>query len=338
MLNVTEQLTFNSSSRRIANRLENTHYLFCRSHVKRVFRKTTTFKKQSYLPHSSRVRTNPRTSRAGPFGEVVKKTGTTSANPFRFSTKYQDDETGLAYYGYRYHQASTGRWLSRDPSQERGGINLYEFGQNNSISFIDLLGLWKFKNGNRDGHARATVIAEKCSDPYEALATYVALELLEIQKWLKTWKPNNEVKKDDEFTVPNTVYVNWYLPLQNPINWLFILYAHTEVSELAAQGYYVIHSSSITSDAERAQFNSPDIFGLIHVAHGDVDFHGSLQETDLNMLVPSNITLDHKLGGLKIVQCWGDELPWKSLFALDGIYYWAGHGKVHPYQLPSPGF
>ena len=33
------------------------------------------------------------------------------ANPFRFSTKYQDDETDLLYYGYRYYDASKGRWL-----------------------------------------------------------------------------------------------------------------------------------------------------------------------------------------------------------------------------------
>jgi RHS repeat-associated protein len=29
-------------------------------------------------------------------------------NPFRFSTKYQDDETDLLYYGHRYYKASTG--------------------------------------------------------------------------------------------------------------------------------------------------------------------------------------------------------------------------------------
>jgi RHS repeat-associated protein len=26
------------------------------------------------------------------------------ANSFRFSTKYQDDETDLLYYGYRYYE------------------------------------------------------------------------------------------------------------------------------------------------------------------------------------------------------------------------------------------
>ena len=38
-------------------------------------------------------------------------------NPFMFSTKFYDWETGLYYYGYRYYNPSTGRWLSRDPLQ-----------------------------------------------------------------------------------------------------------------------------------------------------------------------------------------------------------------------------
>jgi RHS repeat-associated protein len=41
-------------------------------------------------------------------------------NPFMFSTKYYDWETGLYYYGYRYYNPSTGRWLSRDPLGEPG--------------------------------------------------------------------------------------------------------------------------------------------------------------------------------------------------------------------------
>ena len=61
----------------------------------------------------------------GPFGEVIRATGPMAkANPFRFSTKYQDDETDLLYYGYRYYNASTGRWLNRDPLEEGGGYNL----------------------------------------------------------------------------------------------------------------------------------------------------------------------------------------------------------------------
>ena len=52
----------------------------------------------------------------GPFGEVVRATGTMAEeNPFQFSTKYTDAETGLLYYGYRYYNSDTGRWVNRDP-------------------------------------------------------------------------------------------------------------------------------------------------------------------------------------------------------------------------------
>ncbi len=78
----------------------------------------------------------------GPFGELIRATGPMAkANPFRFSTKYQDDETDLLYYGYRYYSASTGRWLSRDPIGEAGGLSLYAFVRNGPSSVIDRLGL-----------------------------------------------------------------------------------------------------------------------------------------------------------------------------------------------------
>jgi RHS repeat-associated protein len=64
-----------------------------------------------------------------------------TANPFRFSTKFQDDETGLLYYGYRYYDPMTGRWKSRDPIQEEGGLNIYGFVENKVISAYDYLGM-----------------------------------------------------------------------------------------------------------------------------------------------------------------------------------------------------
>jgi RHS repeat-associated protein len=63
------------------------------------------------------------------------------ANPFRFSTKYQDDETDLLYYGYRYYSSSTGRWPNRDPLGEREGNILYGFVQNNPQRYVDPHGL-----------------------------------------------------------------------------------------------------------------------------------------------------------------------------------------------------
>ena len=61
-------------------------------------------------------------------------------NPFRFSSKYAGDETGLLYYGYRYLSPGMGRWVSRDPIGERGGIGLYVFAANRSPNLVDTAG------------------------------------------------------------------------------------------------------------------------------------------------------------------------------------------------------
>ena len=77
-----------------------------------------------------------------PFGKITSQTGTLAdINPFRFSSEYYDKETGLIYYNYRYYDANLGRWLNRDPIQEDGGLGLYRFVNNNSISNTDRLGL-----------------------------------------------------------------------------------------------------------------------------------------------------------------------------------------------------
>jgi RHS repeat-associated protein len=82
----------------------------------------------------------------GPFGEVIRASGTgANSNPFRFSTKFQDDETDCLYYGYRFYNQSCGRWLNRDPIEERGGLNLYAQVLNDPISYVDILGLGEWK-------------------------------------------------------------------------------------------------------------------------------------------------------------------------------------------------
>jgi RHS repeat-associated protein len=44
-------------------------------------------------------------------------------------------------YGYRYYHPDLGRWPSRDPIAERGGVNLYGFVGNDGINRLDILGL-----------------------------------------------------------------------------------------------------------------------------------------------------------------------------------------------------
>lgn len=80
-----------------------------------------------------------------PFGEVLRATGAyAAANPFRFSTKWQDDESGLLYYGFRYYNARDGRFINRDLIEEAGGVNLYGFCGNDGVNRWDYLGQKSF--------------------------------------------------------------------------------------------------------------------------------------------------------------------------------------------------
>lgn len=81
------------------------------------------------------------TNEFGPFGEAIRSMGPMGkANPFRFSTKYQDDESDLLYYGYRYYKPSTGTWASRDRLMENRGESLYAFAANGPLGNVDYLG------------------------------------------------------------------------------------------------------------------------------------------------------------------------------------------------------
>ncbi|NWK55087.1 RHS repeat-associated core domain-containing protein [Verrucomicrobiaceae bacterium N1E253] len=91
------------------------------------------------------------------FGNTLETSGV-KANDFahRFSTKPLDTETGLYYYGYRYYDPVTGRWPSRDPLGERGGLNVYGFVNNDGINITDRLGLEERVSAEYKGEAYFT--------------------------------------------------------------------------------------------------------------------------------------------------------------------------------------
>jgi len=94
-----------------------------------------------------------------PYGNVINSNGPyKDANPIRFSTKWFDAETHLGYWGYRSYSPPLGRWLSRDPIEEKeGGLNLYAFVKNSPIDRWDFLGLWN----ERDHYAAVKEAAGK---------------------------------------------------------------------------------------------------------------------------------------------------------------------------------
>ncbi|MCF6312828.1 MAG: RHS repeat-associated core domain-containing protein [Verrucomicrobiales bacterium] len=56
-------------------------------------------------------------------------------------TKAIYDNDRDSHYAFRYYNPKTGRWPSRDPIGERGGLNLYGFVGNDGVNRVDYLGL-----------------------------------------------------------------------------------------------------------------------------------------------------------------------------------------------------
>jgi RHS repeat-associated protein len=83
-----------------------------------------------------------------PFGlrTVLDKNGSIRATSesdwtFAFQGQFVDIESAFMDYGYRYYSVRLGTWLSRDPIEEKGGVNLYSFADNDGVGKVDHLGL-----------------------------------------------------------------------------------------------------------------------------------------------------------------------------------------------------
>ena len=80
--------------------------------------------------------------RYDPFGRLIgTPTGLAAINTQRYSSKDWHNASGFYYFGYRFYDPATQRWLNRDPIGEEGGVNLYGYVENDPINGIDPLGL-----------------------------------------------------------------------------------------------------------------------------------------------------------------------------------------------------
>ena len=74
------------------------------------------------------------------FGKLVESTGNV-ANPFQFTGRDYDAETGLRYYRTRYFDPSVGRFINEDMARFGGGLNFYRYVNNSPTRFLDPFGL-----------------------------------------------------------------------------------------------------------------------------------------------------------------------------------------------------
>jgi RHS repeat-associated protein len=117
-----------------------------------------------------------------PYGELwiePTRADSTYETPFRFTAKEWDEETNLYYYGARYMDPKTSRWISADPSgsdlvnpmNSEGkpkenyliieSTNWYSYVSNNPVNFTDPTGLnaafVNIRNSDWHGHMMALV-------------------------------------------------------------------------------------------------------------------------------------------------------------------------------------
>jgi RHS repeat-associated protein len=77
-----------------------------------------------------------------PYGNATIATGShANWTDYRYGGLFYNQTSGLYLATYRAYDPAVGRWLSRDPIEEQGGLNLYAYVDGNPINGIDPLGL-----------------------------------------------------------------------------------------------------------------------------------------------------------------------------------------------------
>ncbi len=76
------------------------------------------------------------------FGKQTASSGSLT-NPFQYTARESDPETGLYYYRARYYDQGTGRFLSEDEIGNDEGLDLYLYARNDPVQFRDPTGFYR---------------------------------------------------------------------------------------------------------------------------------------------------------------------------------------------------
>jgi RHS repeat-associated protein len=153
-----------------------------------------------YSPFGEPLRAEVKSSRTADQKAYVRQ------QPFRFSTKWTDAESGLVYYGYRYYSPSLGRFINRDPIEEAGGINLYAFVGNNPVSRWDVLGMDDDDDDPPWIPPRITTDTPKQKDPdWGNYVSSFGWTEYTLDFWAQTFKQHSTWIGSGSFTPPSVL-------------------------------------------------------------------------------------------------------------------------------------
>jgi RHS repeat-associated protein len=94
----------------------------------------------AYRAATAGVRVERQVPSEDPYGRATKVSGSLSCD-FQYAGMYEHATSGLNLTPARAYDPNVGRWISRDPSGEGSGLNLYAYCGGNPIDNVDPLGL-----------------------------------------------------------------------------------------------------------------------------------------------------------------------------------------------------
>ena len=279
--------------------------------------------------------------------------------PFRFSTKYLDEETGLYYYGYRYYSPELGRWVSRDPIEETGGLNLYEFCGNDGVGKVDGLGLEWTVERRHLGWARASR-TDRTGDTLWKLGQDIMLWPEEALEWARKdrlggkFSSHQELDRACEVFIPNQVLL--VLPRMSRTGWgafvpglnYFVVLRARESIRLRRDLWQIANRFSDKGfmldvrDLEEEDtiigsehFEWP-LFGFILGGHGK---KGYIETAKDYLLGPEDFRGVDRKYGLGLVYafgCFAGHLRWEELGNPNGYIYVSQDRPTFRFELPWP--
>ncbi len=106
-------------------------------------------------------------------GNLLDPQASTVGNPYLFTGRRLDEETGLYYYRARMYDAELGRFVGRDPiGYEAGDVSLYQYCSCGALDRVDPLGLYEWTDNGIRWASDLTAACETSQSEMDSVPTW----------------------------------------------------------------------------------------------------------------------------------------------------------------------